>query len=312
MSGSRPKTFLAGAGLVWRRQRLVWWIFAVTLIFGLLSTQGMVDRASPTLNHSFASQRLVNGWDISAFAELAQLPNSPLEFQGPTVMHFSAVFAIFMLFVTGGILAAYLRDEQPRTDSFFEACGHYFWRFVRLLIYFVIVLLPIGAIGAGVGALYDHIDEVSISPFPAVYFLIGASVVVLLLLAIVRLWFDMAEIIAVADDERRMHKALRRAARLLWHNFYSLLWLYLRIAVIGLLVIVIGLRVWMMNLSPQSVITAFLLSQLMILVWIATRLWQRASEVLWYREYAQTSVQEPVWSPSPSPVMSSVTTNTES
>lgn len=312
MSGSRPKTFWAGAGLVWRRQRLVWWIFAVTLIFGLLSTQGMVDRASPTLNHSLASQRLVNGWDISAFGELAQLPNSPLEFQGPTVVHCSAVFAIFMLFVTGGILAAYLRDEQPRTDSFFEACGHYFWRFVRLLIYFVIVLLPIGAIGAGVGALYDHVDEVSISPFPAVYFFIGASVVVLLLLAIVRLWFDMAEIIAVADEERRMHKALRRAARLLWHNFYSLLWLYLRIAVIALLVLMIGLRVWMMNLSPQSIIIAFLLSQLMILVWITTRLWQRASEALWYREYAQTSVQEPVWSPSPSPAVSAGMTNTES
>lgn len=312
MSGSRPKTFWAGAGLVWRRQRLVWWIFAVTLIFGLLSTQGMVDRASPTLNHSLASGRLVHGWDISAFGDLAQLPNSPLEFQGPTVVHFSAVFAIFMLFVTGGILAAYLRDEQPRTDSFFEACGDYFWRFVRLLIYFVIVLLPIGAIGAGVGALYDHIDEVSISPFPAVYFFIGASVVVLLLLAIVRLWFDMAEIIAVADEERRMHKALRRAARLLWHNFYSLLWLYLRIAVMALLVLMIGLRVWMMNLSPQSIIIAFLLSQLMILVWITTRLWQRASEALWYREYAQTSVQEPVWSPSPSPAVSAGMTNTES
>jgi len=312
MSGTRPKTFLAGAALVWRWQRLVWWIFAITLIFGFLSTQGMVDRASGTLNHSLASRRLVDGWDLSALIELGQLQNSPIEIQGPTVIHFSVVFAIFMLFVTGGILASYVRDETPQTAAFFEGCGHYFWRFVRLFIYFAIVLLPIAAIGAGVGALYDHIEEVSISPFPAVYFFAASSMVILLLLAIVRLWFDLAEIIAVADDERRMHKALRHAARVLWHNFFSLLWLYLRIAIIGLLLFAIGLRVWMMNLSPQSNILAFLLSQLMILVWICTRLWQRASEALWYREYAQTSVNEPGWTPTPSLITSSVMTNPQS
>jgi hypothetical protein len=309
MSGTRPKTFWVGAALVWRWQRLVWWMFAVTLIFGFLSTQGMVDRASGTLNHSLASRRLVDGWDVSALIELGQLQNSPIEFQGPAVIHFSIVFAIFMLFVTGGIVATYVRDEKPQASSFFEASGHYFWRFVRLLIYFAIVLLPIGAIGAGVGALYDHIDEVSISPFPAVYFFLAAGLAILLLLAIVRLWFDMTEIIAVADDERRMHKALRQAARVLWHNFFSLLWLYIRIAVVGLALFAIGLYVWMTLLSPQSNIIAFLLSQLMILLWITTRLWQRASEALWYREYAQTSVQEPVWTLPSSPVTSSVLAN---
>lgn len=312
MSGTRPKTFLAGAALVWKWQRLAWWIFAVTLIFGLLSTQGMVDRAAGKLNHSMASRRLVDGWDLSAFGELAQLPNSPIEFQGPAVIHFSIVFAIFMLFLTGGILATYLRDEKPSAARFFEACGQYFWRFVRLLIYFAIVLIPMGGISAGVGALYDHIDELSVSPFPAVYFLVAGSLVILLLLSIVRLWFDMAEIIAVADDERRMHKALRRAARLLWHNFFSLLWLYLRIAILGLVLFFFGLRLWMTFLGPQSYVLAFLLSQLMILVWIGTRLWQRASEALWYREFAQTSVQEPVWTPAPSLVTASALANPES
>lgn len=312
MSGTRPKTFLSGAGLVWKWQRLLWWIFAVTLIFGFLSTQGMVDRASSTLNHSLSSQRLVNGWDISAMAELMQLQNSPLEFQGPAVIHFSMVFAVFMLFLTGGILTTYLRDEKPRTAPFFEACGQYFWRFLRLLIYFAIVLIPIVAIGAGVGALYDKIDADSISPFPAVYFFLAAVAVILLLLAIVRVWFDMAEVIAVADDERRMHKALRRAARILWHNFFSLLWLYISIAIVGLVLFFFGLRLWMTFLAPQSNILAFLLSQLMILVWIGTRLWQRASEAMWYREYAQTDVHEPVWTPSPAPVTQSVATNPES
>ncbi len=312
MSGTRPKTILSGAGLVWKWQRLVWWIFAVTLIFGFLSTQGMVDRAAGTLNHSLSSKRLVDGWDVSAVTELMELQNNPIEFQGPAVIHFSIVFAIFMLFLTGGILTTYLHDEKPRAAPFFEACGLCFWRFFRLLIYFAIVLLPIGAICMGVGALYDKIDADSISPFPAVYFFLAAAAVILLLLAIVRLWFDMAEVIAVTDDERRMHKALRRSASLLWHNFFSLLWLYVSIALLGLVLFFVGLRLWMTFLAPQSNILAFLLSQLMILAWIGTRLWQRASEALWYREYAQTSVQEPIWTPNPTPVTASTLTNPQS
>jgi hypothetical protein len=308
-SEPRSGTFLTGAGLVWKWQRLVWWIFVVTLIFGIFATQGMVERAEAKLNHSFASRRLVDGFDVGAVLELNALPESPLQIEGPTLVHFSVVFAIFMLFATGGIVATYLRDEIPRTGAFLESCGYHFWRFVRLFIYLAIVFAVIGGIGAGLGALHDRIDENSISPFFAVYFLVGVSIFVLILLSIVRLWFDMAQIIAVADDEKRMHKALRRAAGLLRHNFFSLLCLFLSISVIGSLLFAFGFRIWMVSLSPHSIISAFLLSQLMVLVWIGTRLWQRASEALWYRRYAQSSLQEPVWTSAPVVVTSSVATD---
>jgi nitrate reductase NapE component len=298
-SDSEPGTFLAGAGLVWRRQRLVWWIFAATVVFAIFATQGMVERAGAKLNHSVASRRLVNGFDLGAVIELNTLPESPLQLEGPTMIHFSIVFAIFMMFATGGILATYLHDEIPRTGTFFEACGYHFWRFVRLFVYLAILLAILGGIAAGMGAIHDRIDENSISPFPAVFFLVAAILFGLLLLSIARLWFDMAQILAIAEDEKRMHKALRRAASLLRHNFLSLLWPFVSISIIGSLLIAFGLRVWMVSLSPQSIISAFVLSQLMVLVWIGTRLWQRASETVWYRRYAEASVQQPAWVSAP-------------
>ncbi|MGA7624376.1 MAG: hypothetical protein WCA91_12425 [Candidatus Acidiferrales bacterium] len=305
-SKTGPGAFFAGAALVWRWQRLAWWVFAVTLIFGIFATQGMVERAEAKFNHSFASRRLVDGFDVGAVLELNALPESPLQIEGPTMVHFSVVFAIFMLFATGGILATYLHDETPRIGAFFEACGDHFWRFVRLFIYLAIVFAIVGAIGAGLGEIHDRIDENSISPFPAVYFLVGAIVFILILLSIVRLWFDMAQIIAVADDEKRIHKALGRAFSLLRHNFFSLLGLFLSISIIGSLLFGLGIRLWMVALSPHSIIGAFLLSQLMVLVWIGTRLWQRASEALWYRRFAEASVQEPAWTPAPGVVTPSV------
>jgi hypothetical protein len=299
MDRTERGTFFSGAGLVWKWQRLLWWIFAVNLIFAFFAAQGGVNRIGEVLDHSSASQYFVHGFDLAQVAALAGQPDSPFNGIFSAPLHFSVVFVIFMLFLTGGILATYLRDERPRTGIFFEACGYHFWRFFRLMLYMLIVFLPIGGLVALASAMYNRIDDRSISPFPAVHFFEAAAVVILFLLIVVRIWFDMAQVIAVADDEKRMHRALRRAFSLLVHNFFSLFWLYLRVSIIACVIVGLCLRLWMLGLRPESTVAAFLLSQLMLLVWIATRLWQRASESIWYRQHSAASAPEPVWVPSP-------------
>ncbi len=300
-SAARPRTFAAGAGLVWRWQRIVWWIFMVNLVLAHFATRGLVERANSALGHSLVSQRLVNGFDLSAIIELAAQPDSPLEAPGPAEFHYSIIFAIFMIFSTGGILATYVFDAKPATRAFFEACGHHFWRFVRLLVYMLLALIPLGILIAICGAIYHSTNAKSNSPYPAAYFFAASFLIILLLLMVLRLWFDMAQIIAVADDETRMHRVLRRAASLLSHNFGSLLWLYLRVSLLAWIFCGIGLYLWTYRLSPLSTTIAFVLTQLMLLFWIGTRLWQRASEALWYRQYQAARVPEPAYSPPPSP-----------
>ena len=290
---------ISGAGLVWKWQRLLWWIFALNLVFAFFATQGMVDRLGPALDHSKASQYFVHGFDVSQMAALASQPDSPLEFQGPAVIHFSIVFMILMLFFTGGILATYVRDERPAAGIFFESCGYYFWRFVRLLIYMLIVFLPIGGLVALASMMYSRIDDRSISPYSAVHFFLAAAIVILFLMIVIRIWFDMAQVIAVAEDEKRMHKALRLAFSLFFRNFFSLLWIYLRAAVVACLIVGLCLYFWMKKLPPEATLVAFLLSQFMLVVWIAARLWQRASESAWYRRHAPVVAQEPAWTPPP-------------
>ncbi len=296
----RPKTFAAGARLVWRWQRILWWLFIVNLVLAHFATRGMVERAGSVLNHSMASQRLVNGFDVLALAELAAQPGSPLEQPGPAQFHYSVIFAIFMIFSTGGILATYVFDAKPTTTAFFEACGHHFWRFVRLLVYLLLAFIPIGILFVTCGAIYNRINAKSDSPYPAAYFFASALLIILVLLMVLRSWFDLAQVIAVADDETRMHRTLRRAASLLSHNFGSLFWLYLRMSLLAWIFCGLGLYLWMYHLGPQSITVAFLLAQAMVLFWTGTRLWQRASEALWYREYQATSVTEPTFSPPPS------------
>jgi hypothetical protein len=297
----RPKTFASGAALVWRWQRILWWIFIINLGLAYWATKGMAERADWALSHSVASGRLVNGFDLFSLAEFAGQPDTPLDQPGPAVFHYSVIFAIFMLFAAGGIVTTYVFDAKPTTTAFFEACGHHFWRFIRLVIYLLLAFIPIGILAAICGSIYHRIDAVSNSPYSADFFFIGASLLILLLTMVLRLWFDMAQVIAVAEDETRMHRALRRSASLLAHNFGSLLWLYLRISLLAWIVFGLGLYLWMFRLSPLSTTAAFLLTQLMLVFWIAARLWQRASEALWYRQYQAAAVTEPAYTPAPSP-----------
>jgi len=300
MADARPRTFFSGASLVWRRQRVLWLMYIVNFVLAYFATHGTNERIAAILDHSFAADQLVHGFNLGAFGSLAMNPESP--FGGSTSASLSAaiLFTIFMIFATGGILATYYSGLQLHAGAFFEACGHHFWRFVRLTIYLLVVLIPIFILSGITYRIYGRIDKQSISPLPAVHFFEAAAVVILLLLICIRLWFDMAQVIAVAEDERRMHKALRRAAGLLRHNFGSLFWLYFRVSLIAWIVFAVGVHIWMEHLRPESILAPFLLSQFLIIFWQGCRLWQRASECIWYREHQRAiAVATQAYEPTP-------------
>jgi len=87
----------------------------------------------------------------------------------------------------------------------------------------------------------------------------------------------------VAEGERAMRRTLWRALKLTAANFGSLFWLYLRISLVAWAGLVLAGWVWVKFVPAESVGLSFLLGQAVVLLWLATRLWQRASETLWYQ-----------------------------
>jgi hypothetical protein len=299
----KPRAFFAGAMLVWTRQRILWWIFVVNLVFAFagasLVAQNVGGDSGAALNHSLESaRRLVHGFDVSALAELSSLPQQPLRGGSRTFLWPSFFFTVFMIFTTGGVLVSYYDDLTLETAGFFEACGRHFWRFVRLALYFIVAVIPLFFLGSFFGKIYSNIDDSAVSPYPGPAFLCAAMLFILFLLLAIRIWFDMAQVISMAKNDRRMYLMLGRAAKLVWNNFGSLFWLYIRIAVIGWALFAGGLYLWMMVLRPESTGPAFLLAQAMTVVWLGTRLWERASETEWYKQYRVTLYQ-PVPMPPP-------------
>ncbi len=276
----------AGFSLLWRRQGVLWWIFVVNLICGVLGTVPGFLRLQGALGHSLAGQPLTYRFDLGMFNELMRLPDVTLGRYTTTSYLFSFVFFVFMLFVTGGVLEAYRDDRRLTTGEFFAASGAYFWRFVRLLLLSIIPFVVVGMIYQGLKKLADHVGDRAIADQVGIFLGWGALLVFLLLALWVRLWFDVAQVRAVAQNERRMWRNLWRSWRIVWGGLGSLYGLYFLIALIAWITLAIGLVIWA-KLPAAAIGTMFVVFELVVLAQVASRLWQLASATTWYQRHPE-------------------------
>lgn len=266
--------------LLWRRQYLLWWIFAVNFALAALGAIPAAVHLAGVLGNSLAGQRLVTQFDLGVFLELMMKPQVS---GGASLALFPLIFFVFMLLAEGGVLLSYREDRKFRAGEFFGAGGRYFWRFARMMICLMVILIPLLLIWR---AVYDWSGRLaSDSPNPLAGFhveVIGGGIFVLVLLA-VRLWFDMAQVRIVAEDERSAVRALRWALGTTARHFGSLYWLFLRISVAAWIEMGLLFWIWMNHVPHEHMGLSFLVAQISLLLWLAARLWQRAGETIWYR-----------------------------
>jgi hypothetical protein len=298
-----PSILREGAGRVWRRQRIVWWVWFVNLIVAFTSAMPLTHRIGTVTNHSLAAQRLVDGFDWGTYSELLSTPDVNFGSAFPESTAAILVFLVFMLFMTGGILASYHNDYKLSTRDFFASCGAFFWRCVRLFLFLAVIS---GAIMYGGHALLHWGGKLindAAGEKTGYWVALFAILLTTFVMMSVRLWFDMAQVRAVVEDERAMRHTLRHAFRLTFSNFGSLFWLYFRISFLAWLGLALGLWLWIRLSGPGAI----LMFEIVLLWWVGTRMWQRASEVAWYQHLAMVPapvapVTPPEASSQPTPI----------
>ena len=126
---NRP--LIDGFSLVWRHQRLVWWIFFVNLFLGFLASISPRVALHSPLDKSFYSQQLSQRFDATVFMELLAKPEVSLgpAMAGSAVVGF--IFLFYMLFLSGGIVSVYTTDRKLTRGEFFESCGTFFCHVAR-------------------------------------------------------------------------------------------------------------------------------------------------------------------------------------
>jgi hypothetical protein len=300
MADNEKGLVAAGFSLLWRRQGILWWVFVANFICGGLGALPAALTLNRTLHHSFAGQPLSKGFDVGMFIELLGLPNVNLMRSSTTSYIFAFVFFVFLLFVSGGVLQTYHQDRKLMTGHFFAASGAFFWRFVRLMLLSLIPFIVVSMIYQVLDKLSDHVGERAIADQVGIYLSWFAMAVFVLLALVVRLWFDIAQVRTVAQNERRMWRNTWKAFRITFRDLPCLFWMYLRISLFAWVTLALGLVIWA-KLPPTATPVTFVLLELILLALLATRFWQLASAMTWYQRHAEVVPADSVDYTTPQP-----------
>jgi hypothetical protein len=273
----------SGWSMVGRNKRYLVWFYLLNLTLAEYGSSAFRNQAHGILDHSLQADRLLHGFDIGVLTDMLARP----EF-GPTMastmpaIYFAVLFFVATALFLPGVLQGYASTYRLPREDFFRACGRNLWRFIRLMIVAGIVMgIVAGALFGIRSALLKAAGESTNELLPF-YVSMASLLVIFLVMSGIRIWFDLAQSDVVLSDQRAVRKSIRAGFRHMRRDLGRLLASYVVTTIVAAIVLVAGLWVWMKFVPPASVIGAFFVSQLTLLLLLIPRFWQRGVAVTYY------------------------------
>ena len=297
----------SGFGKVTHNKRYIFWFWLLNLTLAEFGTSAFRQNAHAILDHTLYGQGLVKGFDAGVFGELLFKP----EFGSIKAVALPALFFGFVFFLATavflpGIFTGYASTYRLPREEFFRACGRNLWRFVRILIIAAIVMgIIAGLLFAANDAIGKKANE---STNEKLSFELQALdiAIIFLIITILRICFDLAEVDTVLNDQRAIRKSVRAAFRHTFRGLARLLTSYVVVTVVAAIFLIGGLWIWMRFVSPENVLGAFVIAQITLFLLLIPRFWQRGIAVSYWQQrmlapMAVLPQVEPPPVPSPTP-----------
>lgn len=274
-----------GLGKVAHNKRYIVWFWLLNLTLAEFGTAAFRRSAHAILDNTLLAQRLVKGFDVGIFGELLFKP----EFGSLNSMTFPALYFAFAFFLATalfmpGIFFGYASNYRLPREEFFRACGRNLWRFIRIMIVAGVVMgIIAGLLFAANGAIVKKVDESTNEKLPFELQMTGLAVIFLIMTTL-RIWFDLAEVDTVLDDQRAVRRSIAAALRHTFRSLARLLTSYVAVTIVAAILLVGGLWIWMKFVSPESVVGAFVIAQITLFLLLIPRFWQRAIAVSYWQQ----------------------------
>jgi hypothetical protein len=285
----------AGARILGRNKRYVIGFYLLNLTLASFAAAAFRSQAHAIVDHSLYADKLLHGFHIVVLIEMLARPEfGPLRASTMPAFYFSFLFVLATVLFLPGVLLGYASDHRIPRYEFYRVSGHNIWRMVRLFLFYAVIAGSVsGILFAGQGALTKAASQTSNERLPFFTQLLGLGVILVVVTAI-RIWFDLAQTEVVLWDQSRVRKSIASSYRSMKHQRTRLLGSYGCIAVLTIIVLLVGLWVWIKIVPAASVWGAFMMGQVILLLVLAARFWQRACAVAFHLERASQTAAEPL------------------
>ena len=285
----RRPILLPGLVLALSRPGAVLWTYAANLLIALLFALRLRFQLASLLDHSLAGQSLTAQFDLGT--ALTALERTTRDVPSSSISSYLGIpvyLAIYFLLVPG-TLFIYRVPAPARLSILLSAGVRFFWRFIRIsLLTLLISAATLIPCSAAASAWASFIDQRMVGA-QALWLQALGWLAVLLVAALLRLYFDLVEVYTVQLDDhllppgfpdRRVRRTLLPALRTLGSNLPRIYVTFLTILVLGLAAFVFFTRVAAHTLAKPTSLPVFFLAQTGIVLMLFTRFWQRAAETI--------------------------------
>ena len=256
---SMIKAYAGGVRATFANKRLWLLLYAVQLGLALLLIAPLKTAVQSLLGQSLLGQDLLEGRTGLVLVEFVIHQAQAVAMVAPLLVWGGIAFLFLTLFLNGGILGLFVKDQRFVPATFFGDAGAYFWRFVRLfltsILYLLVAVLVYVLLNKGLMAFKGDSE-----PLAFLLRLIGLGVLGLLGL-VVQMVFDYAKIMTVAEDRRGMFKTALKAWGFVFRHLCGTFGLYLLVGLTGLVLFIFFTQV--MKVIPAT--TGFLI--FILFVW---------------------------------------------
>ena len=260
----------------------LWLVYYLSgLVFAAVVALPATSIVSNFAGQTLTAERLSGFMDINFIIELFHYHGSALGAILPLLIMTAFLFWLLMLFFSGGALKLMAGDHPYRPREFWDACGRYFGRFLRLLLW----SLPLLALFFLLPALANLVEKLFWGKDPGdnITYWSGIAKMGLRYLALMlwALFFDYARILAVQKNEKRTRRLAIAALQFTSRNLGRIFALALLLALISLLGLVIYNPVADLLHAPSTGIIAllFLWQQLYMFFRAGVRLLTHGSQM---------------------------------
>lgn len=283
----------SGLSMVAANKCYIVWFWLLNLVLAIAGTSAFRESAHTILDRSLYSERLIEGLHLGTLIDLFVRPDfGPMITVTTPAVWLACVFFLATALFLPGVFAGYASNYRLPREDFFRACGRNLWRFIRVMIIAGIVMgIIAGLLFAANGAISTKAEESTMEVLPFTLRMIGLFII-FLIMTMLRIWFDLAEADIVLNDQRAVRKSTAAAFRHTFRSLGHLLGSYVFATVVAAIILVAGVWCWIHFIPSSSITRAFLLIQLIMLLLLIPRFWQRGIAVSYWQQNVLVPVVE--------------------
>ena len=281
--------YIAGWKAVFRNGRMWLALYLLNFLLALLAAIPFSGYLGKTIGQSLEPGRNLSGFNYTFINDFIREYGQGLSPILDASMGFILLYLLFSVALMGGILLVFRHFSEPfQWGLFRQGCFRFFWRLLRLTVYFM--LLHVAVLGLFGWFFYLATDgfavfqmETEFELVRPLYFILPVYLLVALALFMVQ---DYAKVHVVQVDETLLTRPIRQAFGLVFRNFGPFFLLYL--LNIASLLVLFTLYWWVSSrfqaTSGRTIAWLFMLGQAFIVGRIGLRLLNLSSATYLYQK----------------------------